>query len=146
MRMLRLCMPGEHSAGSIFPGRQADEPGAEGACMPTLTTAVIEVRTSPHFHAERSVDAIMRQVVFALRPICGYAVWLFGISALALMVTPTITCLVTEEIGCRISGRRSSTGDYSAVITGLLLALTLPPGLPLWMAAVGGFIAIAPGK
>ena len=114
--------------------------------MPTLTTAVIEVRTSPHFHAERSVDAIMRQVVFALLPICGYAVWLFGISVLALMVTATVSCLATEQLGCRISGQRSTIGDYSAVITGLLLALTLPPGLPLWMAAVGGFIAIAPGK
>ena len=114
--------------------------------MPTLTTAVIEVRTSPHFHAERSVDMIMRNVVYALLPICIYSVWLFGASALALIATATAACLITESIGYKISGRRSSVDDYSAIITGLLLALTLPPGLPLWMAAIGGFIAIAPGK
>jgi Na+-translocating ferredoxin:NAD+ oxidoreductase subunit D len=114
--------------------------------MPALSTTIIEVRTSPHLHAGRSVETIMRTVVYALLPICIYAVWLFGISALALIVTSTGACLLTEHIACRISGRRSSIGDFSAVITGLLLALTLPPGLPLWMAALGGLIAIAPGK
>lgn len=114
--------------------------------MPTLTTAVIEVRTSPHFHAGRSVETIMRNVVYALLPICAYSIWLFGISALALIVTATASCLITEHAACRFTGRHSSIGDSSASITGLLLALTLPPGLPLWMAAVGGFIAIAPGK
>jgi Na+-translocating ferredoxin:NAD+ oxidoreductase subunit D len=107
---------------------------------------VLEIRTSPHAHADRSVEKIMSNVVFALLPICGYAVWLFGISALALLLTTTAACLGTEHISCRMSGHRSSIGDYSAVITGLLLGLTLPPGLPLWMGALGSFIAIGPGK
>jgi len=114
--------------------------------MPEVGTTIIEVRTSPHMHADRSVDMIMRNVVYALLPLCAYAVWLFGISALALMVTTTAACLLTEHIGCRIKGVPSTITDFSAVITGLLLALTLPPGLPLWMAALGGFIAIAPAK
>ena len=49
-------------------------------------------------------------------------------------------------MGCRITGRESSIGDFSAVITGLLLGLVLPPGLPLWMVALGGLVAVAPGK
>ena len=51
-----------------------------------MNTTVIEVRTSPHMHAPRSVDMIMRNVVYALLPLCAYSVWLFGISALALLV------------------------------------------------------------
>lgn len=107
---------------------------------------VIELRTSPHLHVSRSVETIMRNVVYALLPICAYSVWLFGLSAAALLATTTIACVATEYAVCRISRRESSTGDFSAVITGLLLGLILPPGFPLWMAAVGGFIAIAPGK
>jgi electron transport complex protein RnfD len=88
----------------------------------------------------------MRNVVGALLPICFYGVWMFGISAAALLATTTISCLATEHVFCRVTKRRSSLGDFSATITGLLLGLTLPPGLPLWMAAIGGIIAIAPGK
>ncbi len=107
---------------------------------------VLEVRTSPHAHNAMSVEKIMRNVVFALLPISAYAVWMFGISAFFLLVTTTLASLATESAACRMSGKRSSIGDYSAVITGLLLGLTLPPGLPLWMGALGAFIAVGPGK
>src|SRR5579864_2976733 len=143
MRMLHLRLSGEYPAGSIFPGRQAAQSGKKGARM---NTTVIEVRTSPHLHAPRSVDMIMRNVVYALLPLCLYSVWLFGISALAEVVVALASCVLTEQIGCRITGRQSSIGDFSAVVTGLLLGLVLPPGLPLWMVALGGIIAIAPGK
>jgi len=108
--------------------------------------SVIELRTSPHLHAPLSVRTIMLNVVLALLPVSAYAIWLFGLSALILLITTTVTCLATEQFFCKISQKESSTGDFSAVITGLLLGLILPPGFPLWMAAVGGFIAIAPGK
>jgi electron transport complex protein RnfD len=114
--------------------------------MSAPSATIIEVRTSPHLHGGRSVDAIMRDVVLALLPVCAYAVWLFGISALALIATSTATCVFTEYVFCRLSGKPSSLGDFSVTITGLLLGLVLPPGFPLWMAAVGGFIAVGPGK
>ena len=107
---------------------------------------VIELRTSPHLHVHRSVQQIMRNVIYALLPICAYAIWLFGISAFVLLLTTTAACVFTEHFVCRLSGRESSVSDLSAVITGLLLGLILPPGFPLWMAVAGGFIAIAPGK
>lgn len=88
----------------------------------------------------------MRHVVYAMLPICAYSIWMFGISSLALIIVATLSCLATEQVFCRISGRASTLGDYSVTITGILLALTLPPGLPLWMAAVGGFVAVALGK
>jgi Na+-translocating ferredoxin:NAD+ oxidoreductase subunit D len=106
----------------------------------------IELRTSPHAHAGDDVARIMRNVVYALVPICGFTVWQFGLSALALILVVTATCLATERLFNRLSEQPSSIGDGSAVITGLLLALTLPPGFPLWMGAVAGFVGIAMGK
>ncbi len=88
----------------------------------------------------------MRNVVYALLPICAYAIFLFGISALALLLVVTGSCLLTELLFDRLLQRSDSIRDFSTVITGLLLALTLPPGFPLWMAAVAGFIAISLGK
>src|SRR5436305_12220105 len=126
--MLQLRLPGAHSPCSVFPCFQTNEPGEEGARMPAITN-VIEVRTSPHMHVDRSVEMIMRNVVYALLPLCVYAVWLFGISALALIVTATSACVLTEHVGCRMTGKSSSLGDFSVLITGILLGLTLPPGL-----------------
>ncbi len=104
------------------------------------------LRTSPHLRVAPSVDVIMRNVVYALLPVCAFSVYQFGISVLALLVVCTASCLLTEHLVCRFSGRSSSVGDWSAVITGLLLALTLPPGFPLWMAAVSGAFGTGVGK
>src|SRR5438270_5678010 len=109
----------------------------------TTVTPIIELRTSPHMHVERSVDTIMRNVVYAMLPICAYSIWLFGISALALIVTTTGACMLTEHLFCKFSHRESTVNDYSVAITGILLALTLPPGFPLWMGAIGSFVSVA---
>jgi len=85
----------------------------------------------------------MRNVVYALLPICGFAVYQFGLSVLALILATTLACICTEHLFCRLSEKPTTVGDFSAAITGLLLALTLPPGFPLWMAVVAGFVAIA---
>ncbi|MCG7954980.1 MAG: RnfABCDGE type electron transport complex subunit D [Candidatus Thiodiazotropha endolucinida] len=106
----------------------------------------IELRTSPHAHAGEDVVVIMRNVVYALLPICAFTVWQFGISALALLVVVTLTCLLSERMFNALSGKPSSLGDWSATITGLLLAMTLPPGFPLWMGAVAAFVGVALGK
>lgn len=109
-------------------------------------STVIEIRTAPHVHSGRSVENIMRNVAYALLPICCYSIWLFGLSALALILTTTGSCVLVEHLSCRMAGRESSVRDFSVVITGILLGLTLPPALPLWMGALGAFIAVAPGK
>jgi electron transport complex protein RnfD len=88
----------------------------------------------------------MRNVVYALLPVCAYSVYQFGISVLALIVVTTGVCLATEHVICRLSGKPSTTRDWSVTITGILLALTLPPGFPLWMAAVAGIVGVAVGK
>ncbi len=106
----------------------------------------IDIRTSPFIRKAPSVAEIMRHVVYALLPIATYAIWQFGISALALMIITVLSCIATEHLFCKLSDKKTTIGDASAIITGLLLAMTLPPGFPLWMGAVAGFTAIAMGK
>jgi len=106
----------------------------------------LEIRTSPHVVSGYSVDTIMFNVVLALAPVTGFAVYAFGLAALLTLATAVGSCLLTEYAVGRFRGRESTLGDWSAVITGLLYGLTLPPGLALWMVAVGGVIAIALGK
>lgn len=106
----------------------------------------LELRSGPHLHAARSVEQIMRNVVCALLPVCAFGVYAFGLSAAALILVVTASCLGTEQLFNRLAGRPGTLGDWSATITGMLLACTLPPGLPLWMGAVSGFIAIGLGK
>ena len=109
-------------------------------------TAHIELRTSPHVVKGTSVERIMFHVVLALMPIAAFSVWQYGLSALGLIVTVTLACVGSERLFNRLSGKANTLSDGSATITGLLLALTLPPAFPLWMGVVAGFVAIALGK
>lgn len=88
----------------------------------------------------------MLNVVWSLLPICVFYAFQYGIAALASITVVTGTCLLTERWLVRTGTQAGNIGDYSATITGLLLALTLPPGFPLWMGAIAGFVAIALGK
>lgn len=107
---------------------------------------VIELHSSPHLKSGASVESIMANVVYALLPVCTFSVYAFGISGLALIATAVLSCVLTEHLVCRLSGKESSISDYSVIITGMLLGLTLPPGFPLWMAALGGVVGVAMGK
>lgn len=106
----------------------------------------IEIRSSPHLKRVMSVDRIMRTVVLALLPICAFAVYQFGLSALLLLATTTGVAIWAEWFFSRLSGKGATVSDWSVVITGILLGLTLPPGFPLWMAAVAAFVGVALGK
>ncbi|NIV50151.1 MAG: RnfABCDGE type electron transport complex subunit D [Gammaproteobacteria bacterium] len=109
-------------------------------------TRTLEIRTSPHILSGYSVDTIMFNVVLALLPTTAFAVYAFGWAALLTLATALASCLLTEALVCRFGGHRSTLGDWSVAITGLLYGLTLPPGLPLWMVAVGGVVAVGLGK
>lgn len=106
----------------------------------------LSISTTPHVLSGHSVDTIMRNVVYALLPTTIYSIYLFGLAALACVLTSVITCVLTEYLLTRWQTKTTTINDWSAVITGLLFALTLPPGLALWMVACGAFIAIAIGK
>ncbi len=106
----------------------------------------IDLRTSPHIKGQLTADTIMLNVVYAMLPITAFSIFAFGLSALLLVLVTTATCVLTEHLLCKAAGQPSTVSDYSAVITGMLLALTLPPGFPLWMAVCGGVISIGLGK
>ncbi len=114
--------------------------------MKSSMTPGIELRTSPHVVKGNSVEKIMFHVVLALLPIVVFSVWQYGVSALASLVTISLVCIGSERLFNRLSDQTSTLSDWSATITGLLLALSLPPAFPLWMGAVAGFVAIALGK
>jgi electron transport complex protein RnfD len=88
----------------------------------------------------------MRNVVFALLPVCIFAVYTFGTAAALVLATAILSCVATEHFLCKVTGQASTIGDWSVAITGLLYGLTLPHELPLWMVAVGGVFAVAVGK
>ncbi len=100
------------------------------------------VTASPHLKGPASTAKIMWHVTWSLLPVWGVAIWWYGPSAFLVVVAATAGCLLPE----RLFGKRGSLNDGSCVITGILLGLTLPPGIPLWMAFVGGFFSIAFGK
>ncbi len=106
----------------------------------------LEIHTSPHILSGTSTDAIMRNVVLALLPVAAFAVYAFGLVALVSLSVATATTVLTEHLLCRFTGKPSTVGDGSAVVTGLIYGLTLPPSLPLWMVVLGGVIAISLGK
>ena len=100
------------------------------------------VAASPHLRGPASTPVIMWSVVGSLLPIVAAATVFFGPSALLVMGASVAGALGTE----RAFGKGGTIADGSAVITGLLLGLTLPAGIPMWMAALGGFVAIGFGK
>ena len=109
---------------------------------PKETSEHYILSSSPHTHSHASVSCIMLDVIIALLPTTAAGIWFFGMPAVWTIATCVSTCIVTEAV-CRILMKRDNTiGDLSAVVTGLLLALNLPAGIPLWMAVVGSVFAI----
>ncbi len=102
----------------------------------------LRIAASPHLKTPHSTPRIMWTVAASLLPVVGAAVYYFGPSAVLVIAAATAGSVLTE----RAFSRGPSVRDGSAVITGLLLGLILPPGFPLWMAFVGGVFGIGFGK
>lgn len=104
------------------------------------------VSISPHVRAKEDVDSIMRDVIFSLFPTTLIGVVVFGLHALYVVLTAVSVSILSEAIIQRLMKREITVRDGSAAITGLLLALNLPPGAPLWMVCIGAGLAIGLGK
>ncbi|MBP5988333.1 MAG: RnfABCDGE type electron transport complex subunit D [Azonexus sp.] len=104
---------------------------------------------SPHAHGGNSVTRTMLRVQLALVPATLYGFWLFGWPAFFLWLLTILSCLGFEALSLKMMGVtriKATLFDGSALLTGWLLAMTLPPWAPWWVAVVGGFIAIVIGK
>ena len=100
------------------------------------------VTAAPHITSADSTQKIMQRVCIALVPTLIASVFIFGINSLILTTITVAACVFFEWGYCKMVGREVPIADFSAVVTGLLLAFNLPASLPWWMAIVGAFIAI----
>lgn len=107
---------------------------------------LLNVSSSPHVRDHSSTKSIMRDVVIALLPAALVGIYNFRLSAVLVILTICVTCMLSEYIWQKCMKQPVTTGDFSALLTGLLLALNLPATIPLWMCVVGGVFAIIVAK
>ncbi|MCR4842822.1 MAG: RnfABCDGE type electron transport complex subunit D [Eubacterium sp.] len=103
---------------------------------------LINVSSNPHVRSKDTTSRIMAYVILALLPTTCVGIWNFGPRALLLICITIATCVASEYIFNKITHRKQTVGDLSAVVTGLLLALNFPVSLPWWMPIIGGVFAI----
>ena len=113
-----------------------------GKGIPGLLT----VSVSPHIKGGESVEKIMWTVVACLIPPLILSIFIFGFQTLIITLVSVVSCVATEALAQKLLHRPVTVKDGSAVITGLLLAYTIPPGVPYWMPILGAVMAIYVAK
>ena len=101
-----------------------------------------KMTASPHMHGDESTKRIMLDVVIALIPLIGWGIYAFGIRSLFVVASCVISCVLSEYIYRKLAHKTNTIGDFSATITGILLALTLPSTTPIWVCVIGSIFAI----
>ncbi len=105
---------------------------------PELLTVV----PSPHIKSGVTTQRLMLDVIIALLPACLFGIYQFGAKAAILLAVGVLSCVFFEWAIRKILHRKSSIGDLSAVVTGLLISMNLPSTVPFWLPIVGAFVAI----
>ncbi len=105
-------------------------------------SGLMKVSSNPHIRSKVTTSNIMLAVVIALLPAAGFGIYNFGSGALILILVTVATTVLTEYLYEKAMHKKITIGDFSAVVTGLLLALNLPPNAPWWIGVVGGVFAI----
>lgn len=103
---------------------------------------MLAVSSSPHLRANITTRRIMQEVCLALAPAGIAGIILYGANAAVLIAACVITCVLSEFVYQKLAKEKTTIGDWSAVVTGLLLAYNLPANAPVWLAIVGSVIAI----
>lgn len=102
----------------------------------------MKVSSNPHIRSKMSTQIIMLCVVIALLPTTVFGIYNFGQNALILVIVTVLSCVLFEYLFDLLVHKNITIEDGSAVVTGLLLALNLPPNAPWWIGVIGGFFAI----
>ena len=102
----------------------------------------LKVSSSPHIRDKVTSGNIMLMVVIALLPASAFGVYNFGLSALIMLISTTVSSVLTEYVYEKLMHKKITINDFSAVVTGLLLGLNMPPTAPWWMGVLGGIFAI----
>ena len=100
------------------------------------------VSTSPHVRSSATTQRIMLDVAIALVPAGAFGIYRFGIKALVLMLVCVAGCVLTEYLYELFMKKPNTITDFSALVTGMLLAYNLPVSMPIWMALIGSIFAI----
>ncbi len=103
---------------------------------------LLTVSASPHTRSKIDISLAMKLVILALLPTLIFSVYLFGFRALVIILISVIASVLCEAVMQKMLGKKITITDGSAVLTGLLLAFNLPPGVPLWLPLVGSVFAI----
>jgi electron transport complex protein RnfD len=105
------------------------------------------VSPAPHIHGKENTRNLMRDVIIALLPAVAVSIYYFGFSAVKLVLVGVISCMLVEFLIQKFLLKGKCTiCDYSAALTGVLLALNLPPNSPWWLMVIGAIVAIGVAK
>lgn len=105
-------------------------------------TKLLNVSSSPHVRSSETTHGIMMDVAIAMLPATAFGVYHFGFHAFAVLVVTIAACILSEYLYEKFMKLPFTVGDCSALVTGMLLGLNMPPGIPLWIPVLGGVFAI----
>ena len=107
-----------------------------------MNEQLYNVSANPHVRDKASTHSIMLDVIIALLPATLFGFWNFGVKAIINTVICILTCVISEYAWQHFMHRKVTINDLSAALTGLLLAMNLPPEVPFWIPVIGGVFAI----
>ena len=110
--------------------------------MKIVINQIMTVSSPPHICGKDTISSRMRDVLIALSPALVLALYRYGNNAFYTIAIAVVSALLAEYLFQRVAGKTVTINDYSAAITGLLLAFNLPPNVPFWLPAAGSFFAI----
>ena len=103
---------------------------------------LFNVSSSPHVRDRITTQNLMFDVVIAMIPASVYGVWQFGFNALLVLIATVVACVLSEYVYEKLMKKPITITDGSAVVTGMILALNMPPEIPVWIPMLGGVFAI----
>lgn len=103
---------------------------------------LLNVSASPHVRSSVTTPVLMYDVAIAMIPAALFGIYHFGIKSLLIILVTVATCMLSEYVYESLMGRPVTVSDGSALVTGLILALNMPPEIPLWIPMIGGVFAI----